>query len=199
MAMIAGVQTLTHLLEMMIGQDLPAKVLTAPQMAARAVVAYGVAVLMVRVARRRFIGRNSAMDAIVAVTFGSTLSRGLTGNAPLWPVLVACGVLVASDWLLATVGARWDRFDCWVKGRAVDVVRDGQVQPAAMASLSVSRRDLAEGLRLHGKTDDPATVARASVERNGQFSVKPNHPPTPRVVEVRVEAGVQVVRIELPG
>ena len=114
---------------------------------------------MVRVARRRFIGRSSAMDVVVAVTFGSTLSRGLTGNAPLWPVLAACGVLVAADCGLAIVGARWDRFDCWVKGRAVDVVRDGRADPAAMAGLSVSPRDLAEGLRLHGKTDDPAAVA----------------------------------------
>ena len=192
---------LSHVLQVVIGQGFAAEQLTAGQMAARAVVAYGVALVVVRVGRRRFMGRNSAMDAVVAVTFGSTLSRGLTGNAPLVPVLAACAALVAADWVLAAVGSRWDRFDVWVKGRAVDMVRDGRLVPRAMAGLAVSRRDLAEGLRLHGNADDPSALARASLERNGQFSVTPAHPPSqsPRVVEVRVEAGVQTVRIEVAG
>ncbi len=190
---------LTQLLDVAIGRGDPSKQLTAVQMAARAVVAYAVALVMVRVARRRFLGRNSAMDVIAAVTFGSALSRGMTGNSPLGPVLAACGALVGVDWLLAAIGARWDRFDRWVKGCDVELVRDGRVLREVMRGQAISDRDLAESLRLQGKTTDVAGVARAGLERNGTVSVIPAGRPPPRVVEVRVEAGVQTVRIELPA
>ena len=151
--------------------------LAAGQMCVRAAVVYVAAVVMIRVARRRFMGRNSAIDVVVAITFGSTLSRGLTGNVPLGPVLAASAVLVGLDWLLAAVAARSDGFDRWVKGAAVELVRDGRPQADRMRAAAVSERDLAESLRLQGKTDDLSDVARASLERNGTVSVIKADPP----------------------
>ncbi len=169
--------TLPDLWRAATGEGRSAGDLTAGQMSVRAAIVYVAAVVMIRVARRRFIGRNSAIDVVVAVTFGSTLSRGLTGNVPLGPVLAASAVLVGLDWLLAAIAARSDRFDRWVKGAAVELVRDGRPLADRMRAAAVSERDLTESLRLQGKVDDPSDVARASLERNGTVSVIKADPP----------------------
>ncbi len=97
--------TLSHLIGVAVGQGGGIGDLTAGQVAALAAVAYVAALAMVRVARRRFFGRKSAMDVVVAVTFGSILGRGVVGNAALGPTLWAAGTRVAIDWLLAAVGS----------------------------------------------------------------------------------------------
>jgi uncharacterized membrane protein YcaP (DUF421 family) len=187
-----------HFLQLAIGRGVAASALSAEQVALRSVVGYAAALIMVRITRRRFMGRNSAMDIIVAVTFGSTLSRGLTGNAPLGPVLVGCGVLVGLDWLLAAIGVRSDWFDRLVKGTDVVLVEQGEPRTRSMNGQVISRRDLMESVRLQGKTDHLQEVGRATLERNGNISIisQPKQP-KPYVVEVRVEANVQVVRLEI--
>ncbi len=47
-----------------------------------------------------------------------------------------------------------------------------------------------------GKLSDPAKVKEAHIERSGDLSVIKQDEP-PRVVEVRVQDGVQTARIEL--
>lgn len=172
--------------------------LTALQMSVRAAVAYLVALLIVRVARRRFMGRNSAMDFIVAVTFGSTLSRGLTGNSPFWPVICACTVLVAVDLLLALVSCRFEHVGRLIKGNSVPLVRDGQVLRRAMLNNVISDDDLAQQMRLQGNASDLQATTLATLESNGSVSFVHKRRP-PQVVEVRVQDGVQVVRVEWVG
>jgi uncharacterized membrane protein YcaP (DUF421 family) len=64
-----------------------------------------------------------------------------------------------------------------------------------MRRQRLSEGDLDEALRLNGRVEDRRKVKEARFERNGRVSVVQRA--EPKVVEVRVEDGVQTVRIEI--
>jgi uncharacterized membrane protein YcaP (DUF421 family) len=166
------------------------------QMALRGVVVYGGGLAIVRLGGHRFLGRQAAFDTILAFILGSVLSRAINGHARIVPTLVATAVVVGLHRLLADLAFRSPRFGQVVKGGAQVIVRDGEILWNRMRRHGLSRGDLDEALRLHGRIADPAAVGEARFERNGSISVLPKKG-EPRVVDVRVAEGVQTVRIEL--
>lgn len=165
--------------------------------ALRALVTYAVVILALRAGAKRAMGKNTAFDLILAIMLGSVVSRGITGNAPIETALAAGVVLVALHWLLATVAFHWSRFGTVVKGRSRELVREGRVLDDAMRRSHISRLDLEEAMR-HCGAEDLDEVVTAYLERDGRISVIHDRK-EPRVVEVRVEEGVQTVRLELHG
>jgi uncharacterized membrane protein YcaP (DUF421 family) len=173
------------------GDDMP----PAP-MALRALVIYAAALLVVRLGNRRFMARATAFDMVVAIMLGSVLSRAITGHAGLASALSAAAALVLMHGVLALLALRSPFLGRWIKGTdAREVIRDGEPLRDVMRKEALSERDLEEALRGAGK-EDPSQVKRAFVERNGDVSVIAAEP-APRVVEVKVEAGVQTVRVQL--
>ena len=176
---------------------LESKEINAAQMGLRTVVVYVVTVLMVRLAKKRFMGRASAFDVILGIMLGSIVSRAVTGNAPFLPALVAAGALLLMHAVFSGIALRWHAFGGLIKGHPRLLVRDGQIDWAAMRAAHMTEHDLWEDLRGKDITD-LRDVAEARLERSGQVSVsKAAH--APKVVEVNVAEGVQTVRIELAG
>jgi hypothetical protein len=58
------------------------------QMAARGVIVYLAAIIIVRVADKRFLGQYAALDAVLGFMLGSVLSRAITGSSPFWETIV---------------------------------------------------------------------------------------------------------------
>ena len=185
------------LLRLVLGLGLESKEINALQMGLRAVVVYVVTVLMVRLAKKRFMGRATAFDVILGIMLGSIVSRAVTGNAPFLPALVASAVLLVMHWVISASALRWHTFGGAVKGHSEVLVRDGQIDWTAMWRAHMTEHDLWEDLR--GKNiSNLEQVAEARLERNGQLSVIKAQQ-EPRVVEVRVAGGVQTVRVEIAG
>jgi uncharacterized membrane protein YcaP (DUF421 family) len=183
------------MLRLALGLGLEAKDLTAVQMALRAAVVYAATVVVVRLGKKRFMGKATAFDVILGIILGSVVSRGITGNAPIGPVLAAACVLLAMHWAFSGIAVRWHRFGEAVKGRPVVIVREGRTDERAIRAAHLTEHDLQEELRRHGLTR-LEQVAEARLERNGDISIV-RAERQPRVVEVRVAEGVQTVRIEL--
>ncbi len=139
------------------------------QMSIRALLVFAYAVLLYRIAPRRAFTNLSALDMVVTVIAGSSLSRALTANAPLLPTFAAMGALVALHALLAAAASRSDRFSTLVKGRPVALIRDGRVDREAARRSFLGERDLEEELRLKGLAS-PEQVGEGRIERNGRFS-----------------------------
>jgi uncharacterized membrane protein YcaP (DUF421 family) len=178
-----------------LGLGLESKELGVVQMALRAAVVYAAMVVVVRLGKKRFMSKATAFDVILGIMLGSVASRGITGNAPLGPVLAAACVLLAMHWAFSAIAVRWHRFGEVIKGHPVLLVREGRVDERAMRAAHLTGHDLEEDLRRRGLTR-PEQVAEARLERNGDISVIRTERP-PRVAEVRVADGVQTVRIEL--
>jgi uncharacterized membrane protein YcaP (DUF421 family) len=178
-----------------LGLGLESKDISVWQMGLRAVVVYVVTVIVVRLGKKRFMGQATAFDVILGIMLGSIVSRAVTGNAPFLPALVASAVLIGMHWLFSAVAVRWHGFGWAIKGRAVHLVRTGEVDQKAMARSHMTEDDLWEDLRAKSvsKLDQ---VAEARLERSGQLSVIKAQQ-APRVVEVNVAEGVQTVRIAL--
>jgi uncharacterized membrane protein YcaP (DUF421 family) len=184
-------------LDRALGLGLESQEISALQMGLRAIVVYIVTVLIVRLGKKRFMGRATAFDVILGIMLGSIVSRAVTGNAPLLPALVAAAILVAMHWVFSAIALQWHAFGRAIKGQPVLMVRHGKVDETVMRKTHMTEHDLWEDLR--GKSvSDLAQVAEARLERSGQLSVIKAER-EPKVIEVKVAEGVQTLRIEIAG
>jgi uncharacterized membrane protein YcaP (DUF421 family) len=160
-------------LDRTLGLHVSAQDLNYTQMAGRAVVVFVLGVVLVRVADRRFLGRNAGFDVLLGIVLGSVLSRGINGQAAFFPTLFASALLVGLHRLLGTLAFHSTLVAWLTKGAARTLVRDGRVDRAELRRHKISEDDLGENLRLNGNLPDAASVAEARLERNGQVSVVP--------------------------
>jgi uncharacterized membrane protein YcaP (DUF421 family) len=155
----------------LLGPDGPAAQLMWGQLALRTLVVFLFGVAVVRIADRRFLGRNAGFDVLLAIVLGSVLSRAINGQAPLVKTLGASALLVLLHHLLSAATCRWSTLSKLVKGNAVLLVKDGEIDHQAMRRAHISMDDLKENLRLNGNVTDLAEVAEAQLERDGRISV----------------------------
>lgn len=140
------------------------------QMCVRATIIFVFGIALARLAGTRAFGKNSALDLLLAILLGSNLSRALTGNADLVATLVATALLVVLHTVLAWLSMRASWLGKAVKGRPIQIIRDGRVDPAAMRRALLTDNDLAEGLRGCGY-EAGAEVQAAYLERSGEITV----------------------------
>ncbi|HEV2801658.1 MAG TPA: YetF domain-containing protein [Pyrinomonadaceae bacterium] len=145
--------------------------ITIAQMSLRAAIVFILAIAMIRIGNKRFMGKNSALDVMLGIVFGSMVSRAITGNAPFTPTLVASFVLVLLHWVSSAIAFRSQWFGTLVKGRDSVLVRDGEIQWDAMRKAHLTEHDLQESLRNEGHQPDVRQVQAAHLERNGDISV----------------------------
>jgi uncharacterized membrane protein YcaP (DUF421 family) len=158
-------------LQLLFGNDVPREPLSVLQMSGRAVLIYFAGLVIVRVGKDRLLGRSTAFDIVLGFILGSMLSRAINGTAALVGTVVAAVVLTTIHWLFARLALRFEPFATAVKGKRVVLIRDGEIQGAAMRSTAISERDLREALRLNAHLDDPSAVEMACLERNGRISI----------------------------
>lgn len=170
--------------------------LEAWQMALRAVLVYIFAIAIVRLGNKRFLGRNTAFDLLLAIMLGSVLSRGITGQAPLPGSMMAGAILLLMHWILGAAAYHLKSFGPLIKGNPRVLIRDGKIDRAAMARSHLGEEDLAEALRRQGHTHDPGDIRLACLERSGDISILLQKK-DPQVIEVKVEEGIQIIRIEI--
>jgi len=173
---------------------LQASSLSATQMGLRAIVIYLVAWLMLRVVGdRRFVGKYAAIDVILSITLGATLSRGINGSAAFVPTLAAGITLVIMHWLFSAITFHLPQLEPWIKGRTRTLVQNGELRHPALQKSHLTERDLGMALRSKGSGSQLDNIALATLEPSGEVSVTPRS--SVHVVEVPVEAGTKTLRI----
>lgn len=187
---------LWHGLQWLFGAGQEAKDVDALQVCFRAVLVYFFGWAILRIGGNRFLGQETAFDIVLGFVLGSVLSRAINGSSTLLLALVASVLLVGVHHLLAWATFKSQRLSRLFSGRPATLIRDGEVLPEAMRRHQYSDEDMDETLRLNGRIADLRKVKEARFERNGKISVVKKES-EPRIVEVRVEAGVQTVRIEI--
>lgn len=189
-------EALWQVLDRIFGLGDDPRTFDAVQVSARAILIYLAGWAILRIGGNRFLGRETAFDIVLGFVLGSTLSRAINGSGPLFWTIVASGVLVALHHLLAWATFRSHRLGVLLKGQAEPIIRDGRPIQDNLRKHRLSEGDLDEALRLHASVKDAGKIEEARFERNGDISfVKKKD--EPRVLEVKVENGVQTVRIEI--
>jgi uncharacterized membrane protein YcaP (DUF421 family) len=142
------------------------------QIVLRALIVFVVALIVVRLGAKRFLGRKTAFDYILAFILGSMLSRAINGSAPFLQTMVGGLALVLFHRLVAWLSFRNHTIGQWVKGTDDAVIQNGELQPDAMKRNYFTDRDLMEDLRLKSH-ESPSEVKSARIERSGDLSVIP--------------------------
>ena len=143
---------------------------TWAQECARAVVIFVYGLLVVRIAGRRVFAQWTALDIIIAITTGSTLSRAMTGSANLFGSILATTLLLILHWALAHASARWPAWSRVLEGPPVRLAQDGRIDHQALLRHAVSPTALAEALRGAG-LDSPKSARLIVLEPSGAISV----------------------------
>jgi uncharacterized membrane protein YcaP (DUF421 family) len=159
-----------ELTDQILGLSLKSEQLGYGQMAARAVLMYAMLLAIVRVGKKRFLGRATAFDVILVILIGSIAARAMTGDAPLFPATLGILVLVLFHWVISWAARGSGVFSGLVKGHSTVLIKNGKVLSGPLADAHMSRDDLDEDLRENG-VDKPSEVAEARLERNGRLSV----------------------------
>src|SRR5689334_21422823 len=103
--------TFLHDLFMEKGSDVGVEIV-----ALREIIVFALAIVFVRLAKKRSIAQASAMDLALIIMFGSIMSRAVNGGANLFSSLIAGLLLVVLQRMLAYFSARSHTFGKLVKG-----------------------------------------------------------------------------------
>lgn len=167
------VQTLADGIAHALGIGQPPLSLGVWQVVLRGVVVYLAGLTMVRLAPKRFMGRHTPFDLILAIILGAILSRAVNGNGPLVPTLAAGFGLILMDRLFGVAAYRWKWFRSLVEGSSVVLVREGELLEDSLRRTRMSPENLRAALRRRGQVKGAESVAEARIERGGEVSVIP--------------------------
>ncbi|WP_225307229.1 DUF421 domain-containing protein [Adhaeribacter soli] len=140
------------------------------QMGLRAVIVFIAALIILRTGDRRVFGKNTALDIVMGIVLGSVLSRAITGNAPFGPALFTSVVLMGLHRITAYFAFHYPKFGKLVKGRELQLIKNGQFQEDALAQAKITRNDLEEATR-QNSVENLQQVKDAFIERNGSISI----------------------------
>lgn len=147
-----------------------AEELNAWQMGLRAMVVYIIGVVLIRIGAKRFIGKFSAFDVIMAIMIGSVLSRAITNPVGFIPKLTAALVLVGMHHAFSALAFHTTWFGKLIKGSPRVLVKDGEIQWDAMRESHISEKDLMSALRENAGVDSLEKVQTARIERSGNIN-----------------------------
>jgi uncharacterized membrane protein YcaP (DUF421 family) len=137
----------------------------------RAIVVYGVLLLLVRVSGKRAVGQFTPFDMILLILLGTAVQNSLIGDDISLPGgLILAATLIGMNYLMGWVTARSPRLLALVEGRAVRLAEFGKVSAAELRRQCVSPADFEEAMRRHG-IRDPADIESAWLETNGCISL----------------------------
>jgi uncharacterized membrane protein YcaP (DUF421 family) len=141
------------------------------QMSSRAILAFFITLLLIRIAGVRTFGKKSPFDNVIIILLGSVLSRAVVGASPFIPTTVACLAFVLVHWLLAWLSLYNETIGRWVKGEKTSLYAGGRENKDNMRRSRISHKDLLEDLRLRINADNFDEVEEIFIERNGEISV----------------------------
>ncbi len=166
------------------------------QLALRTVIVYGVALFLIRVAKRRFMGGFTTFDILLGFVVGSIMSRAITGAIRLIDMIVVVSILIALHWIIAAFTYKNDKVSEYVKNSARKLIEDGKIDEDAMEESKIGKNDLLQALREKGGVEKPEEVKSAYLERDGTITVIPRSCDT-HIVEVDIKENVQTVKIKI--
>jgi len=140
------------------------------QECARAILIFFYGFLLLRLSGRRTFAEWSALDIILSVFIGSSLSRVLTGSAPMLGTLAAAAVLTALHVLVGYLVASNKTLSRLIEGDPVELAVDGRIDHRARRRTMISESDIREALRARGLEDEGDTK-RIVLEASGAITV----------------------------
>lgn len=141
----------------------------------RALFAFQFLWFVTRVTGNATLGELSTFQLVLYIVIGDLIQQGVTQqDASLTGAALAVSVFALCTVAISWASHRWPALRVAVKGAPVVVVRDGELQPEAMASERMTTDDLYEAAREQG-IRRVAGVELAVLEVDGKISFSRRH------------------------
>ncbi|MGH9946568.1 MAG: DUF421 domain-containing protein [Pyrinomonadaceae bacterium] len=177
-----------------IGVNEQYKSLSIAQVAFRTIVVFVIALVIIRLGKRRFMGDYGAFDILMGFIVGSIMAKAIIGDISLLNMIIVVGTLMVLHWLIATASVYWKGFGRFIEDSPRKLIVDGKIQDDALLKSKITKDDLMLALRKQASTDDPACVEVAYLERDGSITVMSK--PDAKFGAVELENGEQTVTIK---
>lgn len=146
------------------------KDLSTIQMICRGIAVFFVAFALIRLSGRRSFGIHTAVDNIIVILLGATLSRGIVGASPFLPTIITCIVITAMHRLLGWLMVRNPKLAKFFEGDKIVLFENGKFKKDNMDRALVGEADVMQGIRRAAVTDDLEKIKAAYLERSGEIS-----------------------------
>jgi len=118
------------------------------EFAVRAIVVYGVLLVMIRLSGKRTIGQFTPFDLLVVLLLSEAVGSSMVGeDRSLTGGLIVAGVLVALNFGVAWISARNRRVDEALEGAPILLARGGRIFDSVLRRQRVSEADIEKALR----------------------------------------------------
>jgi uncharacterized membrane protein YcaP (DUF421 family) len=133
--------------------------------------AYLILIAILRVSGKRTLAKMNAFDFVVTVALGSTLATVLLSkDVPLLEGVLACALLAALQFAIAWSTQRVPVVATAIKSEPRVLLRDGQMDAAALLDERVTCDEVKAAVRKSG-AGDFTNIAAVILETDGSFSV----------------------------
>ncbi|HWF43071.1 MAG TPA: YetF domain-containing protein [Candidatus Kapabacteria bacterium] len=170
---------------------------TIGEVALRALITYVFTVFIVKLGHKRFMGRTAVFDTVLGFMLGSVMSRGVNGQSSFVSTLAAGLFLVVIHWCMGWLTLRSRRIAWLMEGTPHVLFKDGQFDEKALRQHLLNREDVEQYMRSTANVGSMSEVERATLEKSGSISIVKAKRSEPQIIEIKVEQGVQTVKIEL--
>lgn len=134
---------------------------------------YASLLVLLRISGKRTLAKLNAFDLVVTVAVGSTLATVLLDRKVSWSEgIAALATLVVLQYVVAGISAWVPRGHDVLTARAQILLRDGEMDTAALRRSRVAVDEVRQAVRSSGH-GDVAAIAAVVLETDGSMSVIP--------------------------
>lgn len=137
----------------------------------RTVIVYLYTLLLVRWFSQRAVGQLSLVEFLLVIALGSAVGDPMFyPDVPLLHGMTVITVVVLINRGIDRLLSRSARFERFIEGVPIQLVKDGLIDHQALETLLLNRDELFQNLRIAG-VENVGSVRQAYMEQNGQLSV----------------------------
>jgi hypothetical protein len=103
--------------------------------AVRTAIIFILSFILIRIAKKRFLGRNTAFDIVLGVISGSVASRAINGSAKLFPTAASLVVLIILHWIVSFFVSRNSWFANIAEGKPAKCLKMVQLTIACLNGI----------------------------------------------------------------
>lgn len=137
----------------------------------RAVAVYVGVMLLVRLSGKRAVGQFTPFDLVLLILVGNAVQNGMNGgDNSLTGALLLAVSLMALNYLMAWLTARYPPMRRLIEGSPVELARDGHIHRDVLRRELVSRADFDKAMR-EASCTELDHIKLALLETNGHISI----------------------------
>ena len=137
----------------------------------RAVILYSVVIFLIRLMGKRQIGELQPSELVITILISEVASLPMQDNSiPILNSIIPLFVLVSFEIILAALSLKSHKLRTVIQGHPVIVIRNGEIDMAALRKLRLSVNDLISALR-QKDVFELSEISYAIFETNGKLSV----------------------------